>query len=99
MALVLGWEETDLRFISIGFGSMVSAERLVAVVSPDSAPIKRLIQDRRERGSLIDASYGRRTQSVLVMDSDHIVLSSQRPEIILGRLKGGEAESGEGVEE
>ena len=63
-----------MKLINIGFGNMVSASRLIAIVSPESAPIKRMIQEARERGVLIDATYGRRTRAVLVMDSDHIVL-------------------------
>lgn len=65
-----------MKLINIGFGNMISAERLVAVVSPDSAPIKRLIQESRERGMLIDATYGRKTAAVFVMDSDHVVLGA-----------------------
>ena len=80
-----------MEFINIGFGNLVSAQRLLAVVSPDSAPIKRLVQECRERGGLIDASYGRRTQSVLVLDHDHLVLSALPAETILGRLTGEEA--------
>ena len=80
-----------MEFINIGFGNLVSAQRLLAVVSPDSDPIKRLVQECRERGGLIDASYGRRTQSVLVLDNDHLVLSALPAETILGRLTGEEA--------
>ena len=65
-----------MKLINIGFGSLISADRLVAVVSPDSAPVKRLIQESRERGMLIDATYGRKTASIFVMDSDHVVLSA-----------------------
>lgn len=65
-----------MKLINIGFGNMVSAQRVIAVVSPDSAPIKRLGQEARERGMLIDASFGRKTRSVLVMDSDHVIWSS-----------------------
>ena len=65
-----------MRLINIGFGNLVSAERMLAVVSPDSAPIKRLIQEARERGMLIDATYGRKTAAVFIMDSDHVVLSA-----------------------
>lgn len=72
-----------MKLVQIGFGNMVSADRLLAVVSPDSAPIKRLVQEGRERGMLIDASYGRRTRSVLVMDNDCLVLSAIPPESIL----------------
>ena len=84
-----------LQLINIGFGSLVSARRLVAVVSPESAPIKRMTQEARERGVLIDATYGRRTQAVLVMDNDHLVLSALTPEAIAGRLEDGEHPSGE----
>ena len=74
-----------MKLLNIGFGNMVSAERLIAVVSPDSAPIKRLIQESRERGMLIDATYGRKTASVFIMDSDHVVLSAVAPETVGGR--------------
>ena len=77
-----------MKLINIGFGSLVSAGRLVAVVSPDSAPIKRMAQEARERGILIDATYGRKTKAVLVMDNDHVVLSALTPEVIAGRLEG-----------
>ena len=76
-----------MKLVNVGFGSLVSARRLVAVVSPDSAPIKRMTQEARERGVLIDATYGRRTQAVLVMDNDHLVLSALPPEAIAGRLE------------
>lgn len=75
-----------MKLINIGFGNMVSANRLVAIVSPESAPIKRIIQDARERGTLIDATYGRRTRAVLVTDSDHVVLSALQPETVANRL-------------
>ena len=75
-----------MKLINIGFGSMVSAERVVAVVSPDSAPIKRMIQESRERGMLIDATYGRKTASIFIMDSDHVVLSALPVEKLSGRL-------------
>ncbi len=84
-----------MQLINIGFGSLVSAHRLVAVVSPESAPIKRMAQEARERGVLIDATYGRRTKAVLVMDNDHVVLSALSPETIAGRLEGGERDGGE----
>lgn len=74
-----------MKLINIGFGNMVSAERLVAVVSPDSAPIKRIIKEAREQGRLIDASYGRSTRAVLIMDSDHVILSALQPETVAGR--------------
>ena len=75
-----------MKLINIGFGNLVSADRLVAVVGPDSAPIKRMVQESRERGMLIDATYGRKTQAVLVMDSDHVVLSALQPETISKRF-------------
>ena len=83
-----------MQFINIGFGSLVSAGRLVAVVSPDSAPIKRMAQEARERGILIDATYGHKTRAVLIMDNDHVVLSALEPEVIAGRLEGREPDSG-----
>ncbi len=76
-----------MQFINIGFGNMISSERLVAIVSPDSAPIKRMVQESRERGMLIDATYGRKTASIFIMDSDHVVLSALSPEKIAGRLQ------------
>ena len=69
-----------MEFINIGFGSMVSKERVVAIVAPDSAPIRRMAQESRERGMLIDATYGRKTASIFVMDSDHVILSALPPE-------------------
>ena len=76
-----------MQLIPIGYGNAVSAERLVAVVSPESAPIKRIVQDARDRGMLIDATYGRKTKSVLIMDSDHVVLSAVLPSSIAGRAE------------
>lgn len=75
-----------MKLISIGFGSMVSAERTLAIVSPDSAPIKRLIQESRERGMLIDATYGRKTASVFIMDSDHVILSAIATDKLAARM-------------
>lgn len=75
-----------MKLINIGFGSLVSAERVLAVVAPDSAPIKRLVQESRERGMLIDATYGRKTASVFIMDSDHVVLSALSAEKLSSRL-------------
>ena len=75
-----------MKLINIGFGNMVAAGRLVAIVSPESAPIKRIIQDAKERGTLIDATYGRRTRAVLVMDSDHVILSAVQPETVANRM-------------
>ncbi|MEA5084289.1 MAG: DUF370 domain-containing protein [Lachnospiraceae bacterium] len=74
------------RFIGIGYGSIINASRVVALVSPESAPIKRLIQEAREKGSLVDSTYGRKTRSVLIMDSGHVVLSLITPETIGSRL-------------
>ena len=81
-----------IRLINIGFGNIVSASRIIAIVSPESAPIKRLIQDARERGVLIDATYGRRTRAVVVMDSGHIILSAVQPETVANRLSDRETE-------
>ena len=84
-----------MKLINIGFGNMVSAAKLVAIVSPESAPIKRIIQDARDKGVLIDATYGRRTRAVIVMDSDHVILSAIQNETISGRLNGADdAEEG-----
>ena len=74
-----------MKLINVGFGNMVSAGRLVAIVGPDSAPIKRMIQEAREGGTLIDATYGRRARAVLIMDSDHIILSALQPETVAAR--------------
>ncbi len=76
-----------MKLISIGFGSTVCAERILAVIAPESAPIKRLIQEARERGMLIDASFGRKTKSVLLMDTDHVILASVSPEILSARMQ------------
>ena len=75
-----------MKLINIGFGNMVSASRLVAIVSPESAPIKRIIQDAKDRGMCIDATYGRRTRAVIVTDSGHVVLSAIQPETVANRL-------------
>ncbi|HIZ83561.1 MAG TPA: DUF370 domain-containing protein [Firmicutes bacterium] len=75
-----------MKLINIGFGNMVSASRLVAIVSPESAPIKRIIQDAKERGMLIDATHGRRTRAVIVTDSDHIILTYLQSETVANRL-------------
>ena len=76
-----------MKLINIGFGNMVSSGRILAVVSPDSAPIKRVIQEARDRSMLIDASYGRKTKAVLLMDTDHVILSAIAPESILERSR------------
>lgn len=81
-----------MKLINIGFGNMVSANRLVAIVSPESAPIKRIISDARERGTLVDATYGRRTRAVIITDSDHVILSAVQPETVANRLVDDEAE-------
>ena len=83
-----------MKLINIGFGNMVAAGRLIAIVSPDSAPIKRMVQEARDRGVLIDATYGRRTRAVLIMDNDHLVLSALQPETVSNRLAG-EKDGGE----
>ena len=75
-----------MQFVNIGFGNLVSADRLIALVSPDSAPVKRLVQEARDRGMLIDATFGRKTASVLMMDSDHVVLSALPAERLAPRL-------------
>lgn len=77
-----------MRLINIGFGNMVSAGRVIAIVSPESAPIKRIIQDVRDKGLLIDATYGRRTRAVVITDSGHVILSAIQPETIAGRMSG-----------
>ena len=82
-----------MQFVNIGYGNMISSSKLVAIVSPESAPIKRLIQDARDNGRLIDATYGRRTRSVIIMDSDHVILSAVQPETIFNRF-----DSREGIE-
>ena len=79
-----------MKLINIGYGNMVSASRLISIVSPESAPVKRIVQDSRDKGLLIDATCGRRTRAVLVMDSDHVVLSAVQPETVAGRLDVGE---------
>ena len=76
-----------MKFINIGFGNIVSSDRLIAVVSPESAPIKRIVQDARDNGKLIDATYGRRTRAVIIMDSEHVILSSVQSETVAGRLE------------
>ena len=76
-----------MQLINIGFGNFVSASRMIAIVSPESAPIKRMVQEAKENGSAVDATYGRRTRAVLIMDSGHIILSSVQPETVAGRLE------------
>lgn len=84
-----------MKLINIGFGNLVSAQRLLSVISPDSAPVKRLMQEARERGMLIDASFGRKTKAVLIMDTDHVILSALEPKTIRGRAAGGEEDTDE----
>ena len=79
-----------LRLINVGFGNLIAADRIIAIVSPDSAPVKRLVQEGRERKRVIDATQGRRTRAVIQTDSDHIILSAIQPETIAGRLGGKE---------
>lgn len=76
----------DIKLVNIGFGNIVVANRIIAIVSPESAPIKRIIQEAREKGVLVDATYGRRTRAVIVADSGHIVLSAVQPETVSNRL-------------
>ena len=76
-----------MKLINIGFGNLVSAQRLLSVISPDSAPVKRLVQEARDRGMLIDASFGRKTKSVLIMDTDHVILSALDRRIIANRFQ------------
>ncbi len=76
-----------MKLINIGFGSMIAAQRMLAVVSPDSAPVKRVVQEARDRAMLIDASYGHKTQSVILMDTDHVILSALTPEAISARME------------
>jgi regulator of extracellular matrix RemA (YlzA/DUF370 family) len=76
----------EIKLVNIGFGNIVAANRIVAIVSPESAPIKRIIQEAREKGVLIDATYGRRTRAVIVVDSGHVILSAVQPETVANRL-------------
>ncbi|MDA8351713.1 MAG: DUF370 domain-containing protein [Firmicutes bacterium] len=76
----------SIKLINIGFGNIVSANRIISIISPDSAPIKRIIQEARDRGVLIDATYGRRTRAVIITDSDHVILSAVQPETVAHRL-------------
>lgn len=83
-----------MTLINIGFGSMVAARRVLAIMDPDSAPIKRVVQEAKDRGMLIDASYGRKTRSVILMDTDHVILSAMTTDILSARWAGQEAEEG-----
>ena len=82
-----------MKLINIGFGSMIASNRLLAVVAPDSAPIKRVVQEARDRGMLIDASYGHKTKSVILMDTDHVILSALTPETVSARWNGRQEQS------
>ena len=86
-------EGMDIKLVNIGFGNIVAANRIVAIVSPESAPIKRIIQEAREKGVLIDATYGRRTRAVIVVDSSHVILSAVQPETVANRLSSKETVS------
>lgn len=88
-----------MKLINVGFGNMVSAGRLIAIVSPESAPIKRMVQEARDRGVLIDATFGRRTRAVLIMDNDHLVLSAIQPETVANRISGQDTTSHEEEDE
>lgn len=88
-----------MKLVNIGFGSMVASSRILAVVDPDSAPIKRVIQEARDRGMLIDASYGRKTRAVLLMDTDHVILSGLTTQVIGDRWQGKLTEEAEENEE
>ena len=77
-----------LKLVNIGFGNMIAVDRLLAVFSPDSAPIKRMALEARDRGILIDATFGRKTRAVLILDNDHLVLSALTPEVVTGRIEG-----------
>ena len=81
-----------MRLINIGFGNMVNSSRVVAIISPESAPVKRIIQEARESRVLVDATYGRRTRAVIITDSDHVILSSLQPETVANRLDDGSNE-------
>ncbi len=82
-----------MKLINIGFGNMVAANRLIAIVSPESAPIKRVIREAEDKGLLVNATYGRRTRAVLITDSEHVILSSIQPETVAHRLKETEEEA------
>ena len=75
-----------MQLVNIGFGNIVSANRIIAIVSPESAPIKRMVQDAKDKGTAIDATYGRRTRAVVITDSDHLILSALQPETVASRL-------------
>ncbi len=98
MTATAGWvvgvkDGSEPRLINIGFGNIVAANRIVAIVAPDSAPIRRIIQEARDRGALIDATYGRRTRAVVITDSGHVVLSAVQPETVAHRFVGADDEA------
>mgnify|MGYP002520019591 CR=1 FL=1 len=84
-----------MKFINVGFGNMVAVDRVVALASPDSAPVKRLVQDAKDDGRAIDVTCGRRTRSVIITDSEHIILSAIQPETVSNRIAGDETDDGE----
>lgn len=85
----------DIKLVNIGFGNIVAANRIISIISPESAPIKRIIQEARDKGMLVDATYGRRTRAVVVVDSGHIILSAVQPETVANRLVAKTADSEE----
>lgn len=85
----------DIKLVNIGFGNIVAANRIISIISPESAPIKRIIQEARDKGMLVDATYGRRTRAVVVMDNGHIILSAVQPETVANRLVAQTADSEE----
>ena len=87
------------KLINIGFGNIIAADKVIAIVSPDSAPIKRMVQEARAKGSLIDATYGRRMRAVIVMSSGHVILSPVQPETVAHRILPKDTESSEGIEQ
>ena len=85
----------DIKLVNIGFGNIVAANRIISIISPESAPINRIIQEARDKGMLVDATYGRRTRAVVVVDSGHIILSAVQPETVANRLVAQTADSEE----
>ena len=85
----------DIKLVNIGFGNIVAANRIISIISPESAPIKRIIQEARDKGMLVDATYGRRTRAVVIVDSGHIILSAVQPETVANRLVAQTADSEE----
>lgn len=90
---------SNIKLINIGFGNVISANKLVAIVGPESAPIKRIIQEAKDKSRLIDATYGRRTRAVIITDSDHVILSSIQPETVANRLNNPKDQDEEEIEE